>query len=72
MQVGGLLLHKTARNMHFNKQCKASFHTKETTVPLNGTLGSSVRNVQLVGEEAVEALICIVWALVCLYWERDW
>lgn len=71
MQVGELLLHKTARNMHFNKQCKASFHTMETAVPLNGTLGSSVRNVQLVGEEAAEALICIVWALVCLYRERD-
>lgn len=71
MQVGGLLLHKTARNMHFNKQCKAPFHTKETTVPLNGTLGSSVRNVQLVGEEAAEALICIIWALARLYRERD-
>lgn len=71
MQGGGLLLHKTARNMHFNKQCKAPFHTKETTVPLNGTLGSSVRNVQFVGEEAVEVLICIVWALVRLYRERD-
>lgn len=70
MQGGGLLLHKTARNMHFNKQCKAPFHTKETTVPLNGTLGSSVRNAQFVGEEAVEALICIVWALVRLYRER--
>lgn len=70
MQGGGLLLHKTARNIHFNKQCKAPFHTKETTVPLNGTLGSSVRNVQLVGEEAVEVLICIVWVLVRLYRER--
>lgn len=70
MQEGGLLLHKTARNMHFNKQCKSPFHTKETTVPLNGTLGSSVRNVQFVGEEAVEVLICIVWALVRLYRER--
>lgn len=70
MREGGLLLHKTARNMHFNKQCKSPFHTKETTVPLNGTLGSSVRNVQLVGEEAVEVLICIVWALVRLYRER--